>query len=105
MESLIAGYRCEAWKAELLTLEARQAELKAILAAKPLPALHPKMAEIYREKAAALAAGLEHDEQRDAARLALRGFLEKIIIPHWGRATSGRWQCRRNARCGGRTDG
>lgn len=28
-----------------------------------------------------LAAALEHDEQRDAARLALRGFLEKIVIP------------------------
>jgi hypothetical protein len=28
-----------------------------------------------------LSAALEHDEQRDAARLALRGFLEKIIIP------------------------
>ena len=81
MESLIAGYRCEAWKAELLTLEARQAELKAALAAKPLPALHPKMADIFREKATTLAAGLQKDDQRDAARLALRGFLDKIIIP------------------------
>jgi hypothetical protein len=24
---------------------------------------------------------LEHDEQRDAARQALRGFLDKIVIP------------------------
>lgn len=28
-----------------------------------------------------IAAGLEHDEQRDAARQALRGFLERIEIP------------------------
>jgi len=27
------------------------------------------------------AAGLEHDEERDAARQALRGFLDKIVIP------------------------
>jgi hypothetical protein len=52
-----------------------------MLADAPLPALHPKMADLFREKATTLAAGLEHDEQRDAARLALRGFLDKIIIP------------------------
>jgi len=28
-----------------------------------------------------LPAALEHDAGRDAARLALRGFLEKIVIP------------------------
>ena len=32
----------------------------------PLPALHPHMAESCRQKATALAAGLEHDEQRGA---------------------------------------
>jgi hypothetical protein len=39
------------------------------------------MADLFRQKATALAAGLEHDEHRDAARQALRGFLDKIIIP------------------------
>lgn len=39
------------------------------------------MAEVYRQKATTLAAALEHDAERDAARLALRGFLEKIVIP------------------------
>jgi serine/threonine protein kinase len=43
--------------------------------------LVPQMAEIFRQKATTLAAGLEHDDQRDAARQALRGFLEKIVIP------------------------
>ena len=47
----------------------------------PLPALHPQMADVFRKKATSLAAGLEHDEQRDAARKALRGFLERIEIP------------------------
>jgi hypothetical protein len=39
------------------------------------------MAEVFRQKATTLAARLEYDEQRDAARQALRGFLEKIVIP------------------------
>ena len=39
------------------------------------------MAEVFRKKATTLAAGLEHDEQRDAARQALRGFLDRIEIP------------------------
>jgi hypothetical protein len=39
------------------------------------------MAEVFRQKATTLAAGLENDGQRDAARQALRGFLDKIVIP------------------------
>ena len=63
------------------TLDARKAALTIALAEPPLPALHPQMAEVFRQKATTLAAGLEHDEQRDAARQALRGFLDKIVIP------------------------
>ena len=81
LKALTDGYRSESWKTELVTLDARKAALTAALAAPPLPALHPKMADVFREKATTLAAGLEHDEQRDAARLALRGFLDKIVIP------------------------
>ena len=55
--------------------------LTTALAEPPLPAMHPQMAEVFRRKATTLAAGLEHDEQRDAAREALRGFLQSIIIP------------------------
>jgi len=43
--------------------------------------LHPNMAEIFREKASALAAGLQNDDQRDHARQALRNFVDKIVIP------------------------
>jgi hypothetical protein len=39
------------------------------------------MAEVFRRKTMELTAGLQHDGQRDAARLALRGFVEKILIP------------------------
>ena len=55
--------------------------MTALLAAPPLPALHPNMAAMFHGKVMTLAAALEHDEHRDAARQALRGFLEKIIIP------------------------
>lgn len=68
-------------KDEFATLEARKAELTASLAEPPAPALHPQMAEVFRQKATTLAAGLERDEDRDAARQALRGFLDKIVIP------------------------
>ena len=74
-------YRSEAWKAELVTLDERKAALTVALAEPPLPAMHPHMGEVFRQKATTLAAGLEHDEERDAARQALRGFLEKIVIP------------------------
>ena len=43
---------------ELLTLEARKAALMTALAELPLPALHPRMAEVFRQKATTLAAGL-----------------------------------------------
>jgi hypothetical protein len=43
--------------------------------------MHPHMAEVFRQKATTLAAGLQHDEHRDAAREALRGFLDRIVIP------------------------
>ena len=81
LKALGEGYRSEAWKAELVTLDVRRAALTISLADPPVPAMHPQMAEVFRQKATTLAAGLEHDEQRDAARQALRGFLDKIVIP------------------------
>jgi site-specific DNA recombinase len=81
IQALKDGVSGASIKDELLTLEARKAALTIALAEPPLPALHPHMAEVFRQKATTLAAGLEHDEQRDAARQALRGFLEKIVIP------------------------
>jgi site-specific DNA recombinase len=82
---LVQGFLHEAFKEELRRLEMRKAELTAAIAAAeidpPMPLLHPKMAEVFREKAATLAAGLEHDDQRDHARAALRNFVEKIVVP------------------------
>jgi site-specific DNA recombinase len=81
LNALADGYRSEAWKAELVTLDARKAELTAALAEPPLPVMHPNMAHVFQQKAATLAAGLEHDEHRDTARLALRAFLDHVVIP------------------------
>lgn len=39
------------------------------------------MAEVFRQKTTMLAAALENDQEHDAARQALRGFLDKIVIP------------------------
>ena len=54
----------EAWKREVRQNEARRAELQAIVAATeaepPLPALHPRMADVLRQKTMQLAAALEH---------------------------------------------
>jgi hypothetical protein len=87
LELLLQGFRDNAWKLELAQIEQRRAELEATIAgsaAEPaLPALHPHMAAIYRQKVERLAAALAHadEEQREAARSALRGFVDAIIVP------------------------
>ena len=42
---------------------------------------HPHMAEVFRQKAMLLGGALQNDADRDAARHALRGFIERIEIP------------------------
>ena len=80
IQAIKDGVSALAIKTELMTLEARQATLATALAEPSRPALHPNMGELFRQKATTLAADLEYDEQRDAARQALRGFLQSIII-------------------------
>ena len=81
MNAISDGYRSDAWKDELVDLDTRKAALTTALADRTLPALHPQMADIFRKKAAALTAGLEREDLRDAARDSLRGLLERIDIP------------------------
>ncbi len=72
---------------ELRELEHRRAELEAFIAAAEtepaLPALHPHMATVYRQKVESLAAALEHADEtlRASARESLRGFITAIVIP------------------------
>jgi hypothetical protein len=84
IETIKAGFALPELKVEMEAPQARKDTLQAQVSAvndPPPPALHPNIAEVFRQKATTLAAGLEHDDQRDAAREALRGFVEKIVIP------------------------
>ena len=50
------------------------------------PALHPHVATVYPQKVERIAAALTHEDedQREAARSALRGFIDRIVIPSDG---------------------
>ena len=86
LELLLNGFRDEAWKQELQQIEQRRTELEALIAADkaepPPPALHPNMARVFEQRIGQLAA-LEHEdaELREKARQALRGFIDRIVIP------------------------
>jgi site-specific DNA recombinase len=87
LELLLQGFGDNAWKLELAQIERRRAELETTIAASEaepvLPALHPHLATVYRQKVERLAAALAHEDedQREAARSALRGFIDQIVIP------------------------
>ena len=87
LELLLNGFRDDAWKQELQQIEQRRTELETEIAAgkaeQPLPALHPHMARVFEQKIEQLAAALEHEdaELRETARQALRGFIDRIVIP------------------------
>ena len=88
LDYMNAGFgTVEAWKEEVRKNEARRAELQAIVAAAdaepPLPALHPRMADVFRERTMQLAAALEDTDeaQRESARQTLRGLIDRIVIP------------------------
>jgi hypothetical protein len=75
-------------KAELDALEARKEELQSTLEAapKPLPRLHPNLAELYSRKVAKLHESLNDPQFRDEAAQVLRGLIEEIrLIPKNGR--------------------
>jgi DNA invertase Pin-like site-specific DNA recombinase len=83
LELLLAGFRDEAWKAELARGEARRRDLQALLASAeaPPPALHPNMSEVFRSKVVKLAAALTDSDEGALAREILRGFLDEVTIP------------------------
>ena len=66
-------------KDELLSLEARKAELQSRLNAPEMPELlHPRMADVYREKVGSLCSALENEESRTSALGAIRALIETI---------------------------
>jgi hypothetical protein len=68
-------------KDELLALEARKAELQSRLDAPEMPELlHPRMADVYREKVGSLCLALEHEDSRTGAVEAIRALIEAILL-------------------------
>jgi site-specific DNA recombinase len=68
-------------KNELLALEARQAELQQKLEAPEMPELlHPRMADVYRERVSGLCQALEREDSRLGATNAIRGLIEAILL-------------------------
>ena len=68
-------------KDELLKLEARKAELQSKLDAPEMPELlHPRMADVYRERVKNLCGALEAEESRTGAADAIRALVETILL-------------------------
>jgi DNA invertase Pin-like site-specific DNA recombinase len=68
-------------KDELLSLEARKAELQSRLEAPEMPELmHPRMADVYRAKVQNLCGALEREDSRTGAVEAIRGLVETILF-------------------------
>jgi site-specific DNA recombinase len=68
-------------KDELLSLEARKAELQSRLNAPDMPEQqHPRMADVYREKVGSLCRALESEESRTAVVEAIRALIDTIVL-------------------------
>jgi hypothetical protein len=68
-------------KDELLSLESQKAQLQSRLEAPEMPELlHPRMADIYREKVGSLCIALENEESRTSAVEAIRALIEAITL-------------------------
>ena len=71
-------------KQELKALEARQAELERVLAiaTAQAPLIHPNLAEVYRQKVAAMHEALHDTASRDEAFDVIRSLIDEIrLVP------------------------
>ncbi len=87
--AIIAGVPGEQVKDKMISLDARRKQLEHQLErldTAPAPvAFHPKMADTYRDRVAALIRGLGEEDGLEETREALRGLVEKIVlIPQGG---------------------
>ena len=83
VQAIIDGTPARAVKERLDALEGPaedELEAKASEQASPLPALHPAMAEVYRQKVSDLAAALNAPETRGDAAEILRGLIDTIEL-------------------------
>jgi hypothetical protein len=87
IEAVKEGMRTPGMKDELLALEARKSELAAEVkqAPEPAPRLHPRLADIYRDKVERLRDSLNAEGTRAEAAEALRSLVEEIrLVPEEG---------------------
>jgi hypothetical protein len=82
VQAITDGVPALSLKDELMSLEARQAELKATLAdtKAPEPLIHPNLAEIYRRKVADLHVALDEQRTRDQAFELIRSLIDEIVL-------------------------
>jgi len=82
IEAIKAGMFHESMKGEMTALEARKAELAALLADAPedKPDLLPTASTIYAKKVANLTQALNRPAERQEAAEALRMLIEKIVL-------------------------
>ena len=81
IQAIKDGVPATSIKKELLALEARQADLQQKLEAPEMPELlHPRMADVYRDKVTGLCEALEREDSRLAVTTAIRGLIEAILL-------------------------
>jgi len=81
VQAIKDGVSAVSIKDELLSLEARKAELQSRLNAPEMPELlHPRMADVYRQKVGSLCHALESEERRTSAVEATRALVEAIVL-------------------------
>ncbi len=87
VQALTDGVPARTVKDQLIALEAREDELNALLAQRPAaePSLHPNLANIYREKVAALHEALAGPATKDEAFTIIRTLIDEVrLVPENG---------------------
>jgi hypothetical protein len=67
-------------KERLLALEAEQQALRSVPAAPPIPAIHPNLARLYREKVRRIEEELADPDIAAEAKSVLRSMIRKIVV-------------------------
>ena len=82
VDAIADGLRAPDLQGRLDQLTRRKSELQVRLAAptQPAPRLHPKIADVYREKVADLHEALADPATHDEALEITRGLVEKVIV-------------------------
>ncbi|WP_116086434.1 zinc ribbon domain-containing protein [Tropicimonas sp. IMCC34011] len=83
VDAIVAGVPAEQVKDRMIALDARRRDLEAELAATTAPSplrYHPGMAVTYRDRVGALIRGLGDADGMEAAKDALRGLVERIVL-------------------------